>query len=413
MKRPELLAPAGDLEKLQMAVVYGADAVYLAGKAFGLRAFAGNFTDEDMRAGIDFAHAHGAKVYVTVNIFAHNHDLVSLETYLQNVADMNADGLIVADPGVVDIARKTVPQVPIHLSTQANTTNYASAAFWFNLGVRRIVLARELTLPEIKEIRRQTAGELEMFVHGAMCMSYSGRCLLSNYLTGRDANRGECAQPCRWGYALVEETRPGQFLPIEEDERGTYIFNSFDLSLLEHLPQIIEAGIDSLKIEGRMKSINYVASVVKTYRQALDSYFADPKGYEFRPEWAAEIAKVSHRDYSTGFLFGRPGAEAQNMATSGYKREYDFVAVVKGFEPKRNLLLLEQRNKFSAGEVLEISGPKGEPFTVKIDKMYDENLREIMSAPHAQQKVWLPVDRVEVEEYSLVRREKGVAKNEQ
>jgi U32 family peptidase len=406
LKRPEILAPAGDLEKLKMAIIYGADAVYLAGHAFGLRAFAGNFSPEEMRQGVEFARSHGARVYVTVNIFAHNEDFAELPSYLEFLAELGVDAIIAADPGVVDVALRYTPNLAVHLSTQANTTNYVSADFWFRQGVKRIVLARELSQHEIKEIREQVEGELEIFVHGAMCMSYSGRCLLSNYLTGRDANRGECAQPCRWGYSLVEEKRPGQYFPIEEDEHGTYVFNSFDLSLLEHIPQVVDLGVNSLKIEGRMKSINYVTAVVKAYRLALDAYFDNPDSYRVDPAWLADIAKVSHREYSTGFLFGKPGADAHNLVSSGYTRDYDFVGVVLGYDAEKGLALVEQRNKFSAGETLEFSGPKTTPIKQFIPTMYDEGFQAIATAPHAQHKVWIPVDQP-VEEFSLVRRERG------
>ncbi|MDA8443286.1 MAG: U32 family peptidase [Peptococcaceae bacterium] len=405
MKRPELLAPAGDPEKLQMAVRYGADAVYLAGPSFGLRAFASNFTLAEIKAGVEFAHQRRVKVYVTVNIFAHNPDVRELPAYLASLAESNVDGIIAADPGVVDLILQKFPSLPVHLSTQANTTNYASANFWFRQGVKRIVLARELSIAEISEMRAQTQGELEIFVHGAMCMSYSGRCLLSNYMTGRDANRGECAQPCRWGYALVEEKRPGQYFAIEEDARGTYVFNSYDLSLLEHLPQVAALNVDSFKIEGRMKGINYVATVVKAYRQALDRYFANPQTYMFDQEWAAEIGKVSHREYSTGFLFGRPGAEAQNLLTSGYRRDFDFVGLVLAYDQARGMALVEQRNKISAGDVLELTGPTQASFAVTAHQLYDATMQAIDTAPHAQQKIWLPLERA-AEVYSLVRREK-------
>ncbi len=405
MKRPELLAPAGDLEKLKMAVLYGADAVFLAGKDFGLRAYAGNFTRQEMEEGIGFAAAHGAKVYVTVNIFPHNEDLALLPAYLESLAEIGVDAIIAADPGVVDLALKHVPTLPLHLSTQANTTNYASARFWFAQGVKRIVLARELSQAEIKEIRQKTSGELEIFVHGAMCISYSGRCLLSNYMAGRDANRGECAQPCRWGYALVEEKRPGQYFPIEEDQRGTYVFNSFDLSLLEHIPEAAALELDSLKIEGRMKSVNYVATIVKAYKAALTAYYENPADYNFDPAWAREVAKVSHRDYASGFFFGRPGAESHNLATSNYRRDYDFVGVVTDFDATKGLALIEQRNKFSLGEEVEVSGPNTAPFTFTLERIYDQDFQAVDAAPHPQQKLWVPVDRP-VEVYSLVRREK-------
>ncbi len=405
MKRPELLAPAGDMEKLKMAVLYGADAVYLAGKDFGLRAYAGNFTRQEMEEGVSFAASRGVKAYVTVNIFAHNEDLANLPAYLENLAEIGVDGIIAADPGVLDLARRHVPGLPVHLSTQANTTNYASAGFWFSQGVKRIVLARELSQAEIREIRQKTAGELEIFVHGAMCISYSGRCLLSNYMAGRDANRGECAQPCRWGYALVEEKRPGQYFPVEEDRRGTYVFNSFDLSLLEHIPEVAALEVDSLKIEGRMKSVNYVASVVKAYKATLTHYYANPSAYQFDPAWARELAKVSNRGFASGFFFGPPGVSAHNLEDSDYRRDYDFVGVVTDFDAARGLALIEQRNKFALGEELEISGPNTDPFTFSLERIYDLGFQAVDAAPHPQQKLWVPVDRP-VEAYSLVRREK-------
>jgi putative protease len=308
MKIPELLAPAGSPEKLRVALAYGADAVYFAGRNYGLRAFADNFSDEEIAAAIAETHRAGRRAYVTVNIFPHNDDLGALPAYLAFLRDCGADAAIVSDPGVFRLARKTAPELPIHISTQANTVNWAAALFWEELGVRRVVLAREVSLADIRIIRAKTGLELEAFVHGAMCVSYSGRCLLSNYLTGRDANRGECAQACRWRWHVVEETRPGQYFPVSEDRRGTYVFNSKDLCLLPHIPDLVGSGLDSLKIEGRMKSVHYVATVVKVYREALDAYAANPEDFAVRKEWLAEFEKISHRPYTAGFAFARPAA---------------------------------------------------------------------------------------------------------
>ncbi|MDT3699139.1 MAG: U32 family peptidase [Thermincola sp.] len=405
MKKPELLAPAGDLEKLIMAVRYGADAVYIGGSQFGLRAAAGNFEPAQMAEGISFAHKFGARVYVTVNIFAHNRHLKALPEYLQELRQLGADAILISDPGVFSIARQTVPDLPIHISTQANTTNWAGVLFWKNQGAERVVLARELSLKEIREIKDNVDIELETFVHGAMCMSYSGRCLISSYLTGRSANLGECAQPCRWKYALVEETRPGQYFPIEEDERGSYIFNSMDLCMIEHIPAMLKAGIESLKIEGRMKSVHYVATVVSAYRKAIDKYIADPAGYSFDPAWLAEINKVSHREFTTGFFFGRDSFKGENTATSGYRRDYDFVGVVKAYLPDQGKAVIEQRNKFSVGEVLEITGPETPLFTQQVTGMTDKGGNILETAPHPQQVIIIPVDRP-VEPLDMLRREK-------
>lgn len=405
MKRPELLAPAGDLEKLIMAVRYGADAVYIGGHKFGLRAAAGNFEPAEMARGITYAHKFGAKVYVTVNIFAHNRHLGELPGYLQEVARLGADAVLISDPGVFAIARETVPDLPLHISTQANTTNWAAVEFWKNHGARRVVLARELSLQEIGEIRDKADLELETFVHGAMCMSYSGRCLISSYLTGRSANLGECTQPCRWKYALVEETRPGQYFPIEEDQQGSYIFNSMDLCMIEHIPAMLEAGIASLKIEGRMKSVHYVATVVSAYRRAIDSYLADPAGYSFDPVWLEEIRKVSHRDYTTGFFFGRDNFKGENTATSGYRRDFDFIGVVRDYLPEKGLAVIEQRNKFSVGDILEITGPETQLFKQPVAGMTDEQANQLEAAVHPQQVVIIPVDRA-VKPLDMLRREK-------
>jgi len=395
MRKPEILAPAGDLEKLRFAFAYGADAVYAGGSSFGLRAYAGNLDEEEMRLGVKYAHELNRKLYITVNIFAHEQDFTSLKSYLQFLRDIQVDGIIVSDPGVISVARQETPELSIHLSTQANCTNSYSANFWFSQGIRRIVLARELTLEELKSVRPKVEGELEIFIHGAMCMSYSGRCLLSNYLTGRDANRGECTHPCRWGYALVEEKRPGQYFPLEEDARGSYIFNSHDLCLLPHLPLLKELNLESYKIEGRMKSAYYVASTVKVYREAIDVLW-DQGEEEFKkrvPAWLAEMDKVSHRDYSTGFLFGKPGAEAHNIKTSNYIREYSFVGRVLEEEECRELskidygYWIEQRNNFRVGDELEVFSPQGEPWTFMVNGLWDTSDEEVEVARHPQQKL--------------------------
>lgn len=405
MKKPELLAPAGDLEKLIMAVRYGADAVYVGGRKFGLRAAAGNFEPAQMAEGIAYAHKFGVKVYVTVNIFAHNRHLEELPNYLWELKQMEADAVLIADPGVFSIARQTVPDLPLHISTQANTTNWSTVEFWKNHGAQRVVLARELSLLEIREIKEKVNIELEAFVHGAMCMSYSGRCLISSYLTGRSANLGECAQPCRWKYALVEETRPGQYFPIEEDEQGSYVFNSMDLCMIEHIPAMLEAGIESLKIEGRMKSVHYVATVVSAYRRAIDSYLADPAGYSYDPAWMEEIHKASHREFTTGFFFGRDSFKGETTENSSYRRDFDFIGVVKDYLPERGKAVIEQRNKFTVGDVLEITGPETSLFTQRVTGMTDEHGNPIEAAPHPQQVIIIPVDRP-VAPLDILRREK-------
>lgn len=393
MNKVELLAPAGNLEKLKIAVLYGADAVYLGGKRFGLRSAAGNFTSEELIEGVEFAHKNKAKVYVTVNIFAHNSDLEGLPEYLKELEDIGVDGIIISDPGILSIAQEIKIKTDLHLSTQANTTNWASALFWEKMGIKRIVLARELSLAEIKEIRKRTKLEIEMFVHGAMCISYSGRCLLSNYMVERDANRGECAQPCRWNYALMEEKRPGEYYPIVEDERGSYIFNSQDLCLLEHIPELISAGVNSLKIEGRMKSIHYVATVVRAYRKAIDAYYANPENYQVNPSWIEDIRKVSHRDYTPGFLFGKPGAHAHNYNSSSYLRSYVFVGIVLEYDEKSGWAKVEQRNNFRVGDELEIMRAQDETIIEKIGEIKDEEGISINIAPHPRQIVYIPVQK--------------------
>lgn len=401
-KKVELLAPAGNLEKLKMAVIYGADAVYLAGQAFGLRAFADNFTGPELVKGVEFAQRRGVKVYITVNIFAHNQDLKELPNYLRELEALGVDGIIFSDPGVWQIAQEIGSTLNLHLSTQANTTNWASARFWESRGVKRIILARELSLEEIQEIRTKVNLELEVFVHGAMCVSYSGRCLLSNYFTGRDANLGECAQPCRWRYALVEEKRPGEYYPLFEDQRGTYLLNSQDLCLIRYLPELIKAGVNSFKIEGRMKSIHYVATVVKVYREVLDAYYANPDQFIFQEKWLQELAKVSHRDYSTGFLLGKPN---QNYATSAYRRTHDFIGLVRDYDPLAKLAQVEQRNNFQVGEKVEIMGAETKLFSQEIRELFSETGEVLTCAPHPQQIVCLRVEHP-VKPWDIIRREK-------
>ena len=404
LKKPELLAPAGNLEKMKMALLYGADAVYLGGKAFGLRAFGGNFSREELKEGIEFAHAMGRRVYVTVNIFPHNSDLQGLPDYLRYLAEVGADALLVADLGVFMMAREIIPDMELHISTQANNTNWASVNAWQNLGAKRVVLAREMSLEEIREIRAKCAVDLEMFVHGAMCISYSGRCLMSNYFTGRDANRGSCAQACRWKYNLVEETRPGQYFPIVEDDRGTYIFNSKDMCLLPHLADVIESGVDSLKIEGRMKSVHYVASIVKAYRLAIDSYFADREHFRVQPEWLAELDKVSHRAYTTGFYFHKPDAADQIYGKSSYEQTSDFIGLVLAYDAETGYATVEQRNNMKCGQEIEVFQPQGGLFRQEIIEMLDEDGSRITVAPHAQQIIKMRMAQP-VEAYAILRRD--------
>ena len=404
MKKPELLAPAGNMEKLKMALLYGADAVYLGGKAFGLRAFGGNFTNEELQEAVDFAHKLGKKIYVTVNIFPHNSDIAKLPAYLTFLNEIKVDAILVADLGVFTLAKEYAPDVELHISTQANNTNWAAVNAWAELGASRVVLAREMSLEEIKEIREKCSVELEMFVHGAMCISYSGRCLMSNYLTGRDANRGSCAQPCRWNYALVEEKRPGQYFPVLEDERGTYIFNSKDMSLLPYLPDVIASGVDSLKIEGRMKSVHYAASVVKAYREAIDSYFAAPEQFEVKKEWVEELDKVSHRAYTTGFYYGRPTEKDQIYGTSSYTQTSDFVGLVLDYDEKTGFATVEQRNNMKVGQEIEIFQPHLAGYRQILQEMYNDEGEAIQVAPHPQQIVKIRMDKP-VEPYGILRRD--------
>jgi U32 family peptidase len=394
MNKMELLAPAGDLEKLKIAVDYGADAVYFGGDSFSLRAGADNFTLEDMTTGIAYAHHRKVRCYLAVNIFPHNEDIEPLTAYLKSVEPLGLDGLIVSDPGVISMAKEIMPDLELHLSTQANMTNYKTAEFWHQQGIRRLVLARELSLVEIAEIKARMPidMELEAFGHGAMCMSYSGRCLLSNFMVGRDANRGNCAHPCRYKYALVEEKRPGEYLPIEEDSRGTYILNANDLCMIEYIPQMVESGISSLKIEGRMKSIFYVAIVVGAYRKAIDTYYNDPDHYEFRMEWMSELQKASHRSFTTGFYFNKPSNEGQNLETSNYTRDFTFTGIVKKYDEVSGVALVEQRNKMSVGETIEIFGPGREPFEQVLSQMTNEEGLPLKEAPHPQQMLFIKMD---------------------
>lgn len=387
-QKPELLAPAGDLEKLKIAVLYGADAVYIGGEAYSLRAKAKNFDIQKMKQGIEFAHAHGVKVYVTANIYAHNADFEGMADYFKEVEKIGADALLVSDLGVFSVAKETAPNLEIHVSTQANNTNYKSAQMWYQLGAKRIVVARELSLKEIADIRQNIPEdmEIEAFVHGAMCISYSGRCLLSNYLSGRDANKGACSHPCRWKYHLMEETRPGEYMPIEENERGTYIYNSKDLCMLEHIPDLIHAGVASLKIEGRMKTPFYVGTVVKAYRMAIDDYFESSEKYQKRiPIYMQEVSKASHREYTTAFYYGKPDGKQQVYTNNSYIREYDFIGMIKEDSDEKNCAIVEQRNKFSVGEEIEVMRAKGAFFSMKIEKIWNEAGEEITTVPHPQE----------------------------
>jgi putative protease len=370
MKKVELLAPAGSFEKLEVAVHYGADAVYIAGKDFSLRNFSGNFSEEELESAVDFAHARGVKVYVACNIFSRNHEQSAISDYLDRLGTMGPDAVIIADPGIVLEAAARIPDIPIHLSTQSNTTNYRSVRFWEKMGVSRVNMARELSLEEIREIADQSSVEIEAFVHGAMCISYSGRCLLSNYMTGRDGNRGECCHPCRWRYAVVEETRPGQYFPAEADGRGTYLFSSRDLCMIGHLPDLVGAGIDSLKIEGRMKGINYVASVVKTYREAIDRYYEDPPAFRLDGDWLRELDGISHRPYGTGFYFGRPDPPPPADIREKPETLQRFIGKVISGEAGGQTCL-DVRNKFFRGEPVEVLTRKGPAREDRILGLFD------------------------------------------
>ena len=404
-RHPELLIPASSLEVLKVAVMFGADAVYIGGEAFGLRAKAKNFSLDEMREGIAFAHAHNVKVYVTANILAHNYDLDGVRTYFEELKEIKPDGLIIADPAIFEIAGEVCPEIDRHISTQANNTNYGTYKFWHKLGATRVVTARELSLEEIKEIRANIPDELEIetFVHGAMCISYSGRCLLSNFMVGRDANQGACTHPCRWKYSIVEETRPGEVMPVFENERGTYIFNSKDLCMIEHIPEIIEAGIDSLKIEGHMKTALYVATVARTYRKAIDDYQKDPELYKQNMPWYLDqISNCTYRQFTTGFFFGKPSEEAQIYDNNTYVKEYTYLGIVG--EEKDGTYRIEQRNKFSVGEKIEVMKPNGDNIEVIVKRILTEDGVEQESAPHPKQVLYVDLG-IQVDEFDILRRQ--------
>ena len=404
IRRPELLIPASSLEVLKTAVIFGADAVYIGGEAFGLRAKAKNFSMEDMREGIAFAHQQGVKVYVTANILAHNSDLAGVRTYFEELKEIGPDALIIADPAVFEIAKEVCPEIERHISTQANNTNYGTYNFWWKLGAKRVVSARELSIEEIKEIRANIPEEMEIesFIHGAMCISYSGRCLLSNYFTGRDANQGACTHPCRWKYAVMEETRPGEYMPVYENERGTFIFNSKDLCMIEHIPELIDAGIDSLKIEGRMKTALYVATVARTYRKAIDDYLEDPEKYKANMPWYLDqISNCTYRQFTTGFYFGKPDENTQIYDSNTYVKEYTYLGIIG--EEKDGMYRIEQRNKFSVGEQIEIMKPNGENREVTVRRIVNEDGQEQESAPHPKQVLYVDLG-CEAQRYDILRR---------
>lgn len=404
-EKPELLIPASNLEVLKVAVTYGADAVYIGGEMFSLRAKAKNFSNEDMKEGIAFAHKYEKKVYVTANITAHNRDLEAVRAYFKELKAIKPDALIISDPGVFMIAQEVCPEIDVHISTQANNVNYETYKFWHKLGATRVVSARELSMKEIGELRKNIPDDLEIetFVHGAMCISYSGRCLLSNYFTGRDANLGACTHPCRWKYYISEESRPGEYLPIEENERGTYIFNSKDLCMIDHMSDIVQAGIDSLKIEGRMKTALYVANVARTYRQAIDDYFEDPALYEKRiPYYKEEISKCTYRQYTTGFFYGPTTHETQIYDSNTYVREYTYLGLI-GEQNTAGLYSLEQRNKFSVGETIEVMKPDGRNIDVTVKAITDEEGKPMESCPHPKQKIYVDLG-IPLEKLDLLRR---------
>ena len=414
MRKPELLIPASSLEVLKTAVIFGADAVYIGGEVFGLRAKAKNFSKEDMKQGIEFAHAHGVRVHVTANILAHNYDLDGARRYFEELKELGTDALIIADPGMFTLAREICPEIDIHVSTQANNTNYMTYQFWYRLGAKRVVSARELSLAEIKQIRENIPEdmEIESFIHGAMCISYSGRCLLSSFFTGRDANKGACTHPCRWKYALMEEKRPGEYFPVFENERGTYIFNSKDLCMIEHVPEMIEAGIDSFKIEGRMKTALYVATVARTYRKAIDDYLESEEKYRANMDWyKAEIAKCTYRQFTTGFYFGKPDENTQIYDSNTYVNEYIYLGIVEEVSEcigtpedlkKGYFAKIEQRNKFCVGDEIEIMKPDGSNVPVKVLSLTTEDGEAVESAPHPKQVLYVQLSE-KPQQYDLLR----------
>lgn len=401
---PKLLAPAGNMDKLIMAVEYGADEIYFAGKSMGMRAGSKNFTNKDLENGVEYCHKHGKKSNITVNITPHNDDLNGFEDYIKYLSEIGADALIVADPGAIEIIKQTTPEMRIHLSTQANTTNYYTANFWYKQGVNRIVLARELSFGEIEEIIKKSPKDLEFetFVHGAMCISHSGRCLLSSFMTGRHSNKGDCAQPCRWKYNLVEEQRPGEYFPIVEDDEGTFIFNSKDMCLVEHMQKFVDLGIKAVKIEGRMKSEYYTAIAVRSYRNALDETLK-PENERNTQYWKEELEKASHRDFTYGFYFGNPYKSGQLYTSSSYIRTYDVVGIIKSYDKATGTAVVEQRNKFNEGDKLECFGPKGRHFDVVANNLRDEKGNKIESAPHAQQIIKMDIS-AQVDPYYILRK---------
>ncbi len=409
MRIPELLVPASSLEVLQVAVIFGADAVYIGGEAFGLRAKAKNFSKEDMSEGVRFAHEHGVKVYVTANILAHNQDLEGVRKYFEELREIGPDALIISDPGVYQIAKEVCPEIERHISTQANNTNYGTYQFWYQMGAKRVVTARELSLEEIREIRSRIPEdmEIETFIHGAMCISYSGRCLLSNYLTGRDSNQGACTHPCRWKYSFMEESLPGEYFPVYENERGTFIFNSKDLCMIEHIPDLINAGIDSFKIEGRMKTALYVATVARTYRKAIDDYLKDPALYEKNMSWYQEqISNCTYRQSTTGFFYGKPTQEAQIYDNNTYIKEYTYLGIV-GETNEEGKYCISQRNKFSVGEQIEVMKPNGDNIEVTVKSIQDEEGNQMESAPHPKQILYIDLG-IKLDRYDILRRKEPV-----
>lgn len=412
MRETELLIPAGSLDVLKTAVIFGADAVYIGGEAFGLRAKAHNFSRNDMKEGIAFAHARGVKVYVTANILAHNGDLPGVEAYFEELKEIGPDALIISDPGVFAVAKKVLPGMEIHISTQANNTNYGTYMFWHKLGARRVVTARELSLDEIREIREHIPEdmEIESFIHGAMCISYSGRCLLSNFFVGRDANQGACTHPCRWKYSIVEETRPGEYMPVYENERGTYIFNSKDLCMIGHIPEMMDAGIDSFKIEGRMKTALYVATVARTYRKAIDDYKKDPQLYRDHMEWyRQEIGKCTYREFTTGFYFGKPTEDAQIYDNNTYVKNYAYLGTVLEVDG-RGRCLIQQKNKFCVGDTIEVMKPDGRNLELTVAGMEDEEGNAQDSAPHPKQVLWIDLGMdADLEVYDILRKKEESA----
>ncbi len=404
MNKPELLIPASSLEVLKTAVLFGADAVYIGGEAFGLRAKAKNFSPDEMKQGIEFAHAHNVRVHVTANILAHNEDLEGAEKYFGELKELGPDALIIADPGMFMLAKKVCPEIDIHISTQANNTNYMTYRFWHGLGAKRVVCARELSLKEIREIRDNIPEdmEIESFIHGSMCISYSGRCLLSSFLAGRDANQGACTHPCRWKYAVMEESRPGEYFPIYENERGTYIFNSKDLCMIEHIPEMIAAGINSFKIEGRMKTALYVAAVARTYRKAIDDYLESEEKYRRNMEWyKEEIAKSVHRQFTTGFYFGKPDENTQIYDSSTYVNEYVYLGIIEEVSEEKGVRI-EQKNKFCVGDEIEIMKPDGQNVAAKVLSLTTTDGEAVESAPHPRQVLWVGLD-ARGEKYDLLR----------